>query len=249
MNAADDEDDALPVVDLAVWRGVLTGLNLMRIALLATAWSSLIIVPTALIAIRILVRGNLTGGVTCVVVAGLWLLLMAMIFVQGAWWCCSAPPHSGVRRYALAFSVMAYTTIAIVMILFAITAASLVARLPGFLVSVLSHASQFEGFIFAALLLQAILSAACWIWMLEAIARSLGLRRLADGAATAAYLLFIFEGGWVLMPIAQDFQLDFVHPLALYYILALVALPIGMVWVVCVLLDMRNRLERALRSP
>jgi len=254
MNTADHDDDALAALDLAAWRGVLTGLSLMRFALLAFLCGLLalfILVPIFAFPLRNPPAWFAYAALG--VIAG-YFLMIALMLLAGMAFCCAAPADFRARRHSrtafaltLVFASLVSTWIAWIVLMGQ-------DLLPRNWINPFSGGRLFDltnAVLATAAVLLVIFIVALWCRFLQDIAEAFDQAKLSQNVGFFKWWFCILSSGAVLAPvlaILSPFH-EWYPLLALLAVPSMINVPISIAWGTALVIDTRNMLDKALRSP
>ena len=180
--------------DISAWRPVLTGLNLMRGAILAAMFGFVVYVILLVIAIfcAMTLHVNWPSYVMFGAI-GLHALVTTILLLWGMGLCCLAPSDAGAKRFAQAAFVLALTTTAL---------AGAWLTLEVFVLSwvsqdwfnALSRFREYEFALLGVLMLNGTLAIACWARFVGAVAKNFRRRYLAKDATGFLVFFCIWTG-------------------------------------------------------
>ena len=224
------------------WRGVLTGLTFVRAAQI-TLFGSVVFIP---LLIAVGSGQNIHHLFWILRAQGLYALVVAILFLIGASWCCMTSPDIHARRYAQATLVLT------------LTAAALAGTMIGLEFVILPNVSQdmfnrigridfLTDLLGMMLALSAIMAIGCWHHYLATVAENFGQTKLADN--TKGFSVWICTcGTGAAVVVWAGFRFGF-EPLAALGTLvsALLALLV-LIFTAALTFDVRKLIVRAMRT-
>lgn len=255
MNAPDHDLDEPQFQDVNAWRGVLTGLSLMRFALLALLCG--LLVPFVLVPIFAVPPHHLPAWFAYTalgVIAGV-LLMNAIILLLGMAFCCAAPANFRARRHSRTAFALTLVLAGLVSTWIAWIVLMRQNLLPRNWIDALIGGRRYDlinASLASAAMLLVIFIVALWCRFLQDVAEAFDQAALAQNVGFFKWWFCILSSGAVLAPVLEilvpfrDEWYPLIAPLA---VPSMINVPVSIAWGAALVIDTRNMLHKALRSP